>query len=100
MSGVTVVCAGRSGYNRNIIVSERINNLLCNDNLGAYGAMTALRKTGLGAGSVNRIVSHFNVTFCKYDCAVLDFAAVCTFKVSFLSVLGTGRSLIGVLYCD
>ena len=100
MCRVAVLCACRRRYNRNIIMSERLNNLLRNDNLVTGFAVTTLCKTVLGAGRLNRRINHLIVTLGRNNRTLFNGAALCAFKIRFLSILGTGRSLVCAVHRD
>ena len=90
VSGVTLFCAGRCGYNLFVIVTECVNNCLCYENLVAYGAVLAFGKTGFGAGRSLCIVDNLGVSESINVISYVLVAAILT-GVSGVALVGAGR---------
>ena len=62
VGGVAFLGASRSGYNCIVIVTESVNNFLCNENVATNGAVFTFGKTGFGAGRFNCCINNLGVT--------------------------------------
>ena len=64
MGGVTAILAGRLGHNSLIIMTQSVNDFLCNDDSVTDRTMLAFGQTGGSTGGCHPGINHFGVTQC------------------------------------